>query len=387
MPRTLQIESWRGLPHSYAIVNQFQCLQLLRRPDLLLRHVDVPYFNPQWKPVRGLLPSQMENAIADIPPPSPGEIPDLVYRLGFPYSISPSPAKRTVVFGTAEFRCVPSRFITGGRTLLQACGECDAVIVTPSRWSREGFIHSGAEPDRVKLVPHGVDTAIFHPVEAWQREQFRFQLGWSGFVFLTLGSLTLNKGLERMLKAFAIVAQRHPQVRLIIKGLGALYPSLNFLKSQSTRLTQAELALIQPRLMYVDKTLSFAEVARLYQAADAYVSPYSAEGFNMPVLEAVACGLPVICTAGGSTDDFTGDDYKADEFALRIQSKTVPMQLTPDCGGFALQPDFNHLVHQMMTAVESPDLGARARAAGPAFVRRGFTWEQVCARLMEVLFD
>jgi glycosyltransferase involved in cell wall biosynthesis len=380
-PRKLQIESWRGLPHSYSIVNQFQCLQLLRRPGLVLRHLDVPFFKPRWKTAAGLFPSEMERQIAAIPSPMPGEIPDVVYRLSFPYNISRSTARRTLVFGTAEHRCVPPRFITGGRTLSRACGECDAVIVTPSGWSRDGFIHNGADPARVKRVPHGVDPAIFHPAEPWQREQFRTQLRWGGFVFLTLGSVALNKGIGRLLKAFAIVADRHPHVRLVIKGLGALYPSLDALKSHTARLTQAELAVVQPRLGYLDNTLSFAEIARLYQSADAYVSPYSAEGFNMPVLEAVACGLPVICTAGGPTDDFT-----TDEFALRIESKLVPVQPAPDCGGFALQVEFDHLIHQMMAAVESPGLAAKARFAGPAFVRERFTWEKICSELMAVLF-
>ncbi|MEG4807439.1 glycosyltransferase family 4 protein [Microcoleus sp. F8-D3] len=61
--------------------------------------------------------------------------------------------------------------------------------------------------------------------------------------------------------------------------------------------------------------LSFAQIAELYQAADVYVSPYLTEGFNLQVLEAVACGLPIICTAGGPADDFTSN------FALQIESK------------------------------------------------------------------
>jgi hypothetical protein len=50
--------------------------------------------------------------------------------------------------------------------------------------------------------------------------------------------------------------------------------------------------------------LTLAQLNSLYSVADAYVTPYRAEGFNLPALEAQACGTPVIATQGGATDDF-----------------------------------------------------------------------------------
>jgi glycosyltransferase involved in cell wall biosynthesis len=206
-------------------------------------------------------------------------------------------------------------------------------------------------------------------------------LGFDDFVFLSLGAMTVNKGIEPLLKAFAVVAQKHRRVRLVMKGLGALYHSREFLDQQSSQLSQAERALVQPRLRYSQDTLSFMDLAKLYQSADAYVSPYSAEGFNMPVLEAIACGLPVVCTAGGPTDDFCTDD-----FALRINSKRVPKKLTAAVTGTIMQIDFDHLVHQMLTAVESNEFGTNARQAGPAFVGSRFTWQHVKRQLLGILF-
>ena len=67
---------------------------------------------------------------------------------------------------------------------------------------------------------------------------------------------------------------------------------------------------------YIGDSLSFGQMAQLYQAADAYVSPYRGEGFNMPVLEAAATGLVVVATLGGATDDFTNAS-----FALGVDSR------------------------------------------------------------------
>jgi glycosyltransferase involved in cell wall biosynthesis len=379
-PRTLVIEGWRSVPNSYAIVNSFQCLQFLQEPNLALRHVDLPYLYPNWKPTTGLFSPAEEAAIGGIPAPAAGEIADAVFRISYPYNISRSAGRRTVVFATAELRCVPNEFIAANRSLASACDECDAVIVTPSNWSREGFIHSGAPPERVKVVPHGIDVSLFHPVSPEEQAAMRTTLNWNGFVFLSVGSMTDSKGIAPLLKAFAIVAQRHPNVRLVLKGLGALYSSRAYLQEQAKGLTQAELAVVQPRLMYLDQTMSFAEMARLYQSADAYVSPYVAEAFNMPVLEAVASGLPVICTRGGCTDDFTTDD-----FALRVNSIRVPQQKGTGAVGTALGLDFNHLVHQMMMAVASRSFAQKARIGGPAFVAAGYTWRDVSSTLLAIL--
>ena len=380
-PRTLMIEGWRFIPHSYAVVNQFQCLQILQRPEIRLVHRDMPYFKPDWRPAGGLLDAGAEAVIRAIPEAAPGERPDALLRITFPYNYAPSPAQRTCVFGTAEFQCVQRSYLAGAASLQQAMRNTDFILITPSNWSRQGFIRSGADPRRVVVVPHGIDPALFHPLPDDQRAQLRAQLGWDGFVFVSLGTMAGNKGMALLLKAFATVARSHPEARLVLKGLNALYPSRDMLQAAVNTLTPAEMALVQPRLLWLQHTMSFADMARLYQAADAYVSPYFAEGFNLPVLEAAACGAIVICTSGGPTDDFTTPD-----FALRINSRRQRVEPERGCNGRMLQPDGAHLVHQMLAAIEKSELRARARTAGPAFATADFTWKHVTDRLLSVLF-
>ena len=79
------------------------------------------------------------------------------------------------------------------------------MILTPSKWSRDGFIASGADPKRVLIVPHGADPEIYHPLEDEARQELRDQMGCRGFIFLSVGAMTKNKGLSLLLKAFAAV--------------------------------------------------------------------------------------------------------------------------------------------------------------------------------------
>lgn len=379
--RTLLVEGWRFIPHSYAIVNQFQCLQILQRTGIRLTHRDVPYFNPDWQPASGLFDPVGETSILNIPLAVPNERPDVLLRISFPYNFSPSTAQRTCVFGTAEWAAVPPNYFVGAQSLQQVMQETDFLIITPSNWSRRGFIQSGADPDRVIVIPHGIDPEFFHPLDCAQRALRRQQLGWNGFTFLSLGSMTGNKGIPLLLKAFAIVVQRYPEARLVLKGLNSLYRSRDMFQKLAANLTLGEIQIVGPRLAWIENTLDFWEMARLYQAADAYVSPYLGEGFNMPVLEAAACGALVICTHGGPTDDFT-----TPEFALHIDSHEQQIELGPDTWGSLLQPDFEHLLNQMLTAIQCPEVCARARQNGPAFVTAGFTWNHVVDRLLAALF-
>src|SRR5262249_35853146 len=151
--------------------------------------------------------------------------------------------------------------------------------------------------------------------------------------------------------------------------LDSLYRSKQSVTSQLAAIAPAEAKRALSRITYIGESLSFAEMARLYDLADCYVSPYYAEGFNMPVLEAAACGLPVICTAGGATDDFTTPD-----FALRIDSKPARVPSGANNERLARAPSAPHLLEHMLHVIESADFRERAREAGPAFVRDHYTW-------------
>ena len=99
--------------------------------------------------------------------------------------------------------------------------------------------------------------------------------------------------------------------KLLLKGLGSLYRSKEFLNNMLLMLvTQGRITLghvdnlMVNNVFFLDDTLSFTHMNALYNAADAYVSPYLAEGFNLPVLEAIATGMAVFVSSTGCTSWF-----------------------------------------------------------------------------------
>ena len=123
-----------------------------------------------------------------------------------------------------------------------------------------------------------------------------------------------------------------------------------------------------------------AKHGRIYHAADGYVSPYRAEGFNLPVLEACACGTPVICTKGGPTDVFMSA-----EFSHFIESRVVAVT-HGDMEG-QLEPELDHLIQLMLRVMDDDGSRETAVRAGGAHVAANFNWDLVVSWLLGAIFD
>lgn len=376
---TLVVEGWRFIPHSYALVNQHQLAALAGRTGLDLFHRDLPYYNPVWTPRPGTMPAESERRVRAIPPPPPDLVPDALLRIAVPYDFREARAGRTFIFGTAEFGAVMAAAVRDNQPLPRAIAGSSVHIITPSNWSREGFIRSGIPADRVHVVPHGIDPLLHRPPTPDERADARrsLHIAKDDFVFLNIGAMTQNKGLDHLFRAFASLVASHPRARLLLKGIDALYPSSQFLRQTAARIPPADMQAVMRRTHCLIEALSAEGVVRLYHAADAYACPYLAEGFNLPALEAAACGLPVICTAGGPTDDFT-----TPEFALRIASDRRPH---PQSGGIMLVPRDQSLIECMRRVIDDDDWRTRAAVAGPEHTHSRFAWSAVADKLLQLL--
>jgi len=313
----LLIEGWRGINHSFALVNQCQILELLAFDDIELSHRDLPYFLPHWnaKTLDAGFNAVDRARIGALT--EPGERPvDRIYRAAYPFGGALDAP--TLTFMVTECGLSLRDFLPDSRDL-RAFTRDRNLIVTPTLWSKERLADLGLEAERIRVIPHGVKSGTFHPLSAQERAANRANLGLpeDAVVFLNLGVSTWNKGVDILLVAFATLRKRHPRARLILKDQRGLY-------NVSVDRALGEVASAHPGLFdagtlgaiqVVAGNLSQAELRLLYGIADGYVSPYRAEGFNLPVAEAIACGTPAVVTAGGATDDFCNDDV-----SIRVDS-------------------------------------------------------------------
>ncbi len=377
-PAQLVVEGWRTSSHSYALVNQHQLLCLATDPRLSVSHVDVPFYRPHWAQLDAGFSQEAKSLLAKFSRPRESRA-DVIYRISWPLRVHAGAAQRTFVFGTTEYQCLHEGSLCGPSGTAEGIDRDAVEIVTPSSWSKAGFVAAGFRAERVHVIAHGVDPAQFRPVHGADRSRLRaaLKIPADAFVFLNVGAVTWNKGIGPLLAAFAKYCRRDSRAILILKGGDSLYGNLmdNAL-SEAARLNPAVMdSAVMASLRYVPGNLSQVEMARLYQASDAYVSPYRAEGFNLPVLEALACGIAALVTAGGPTDDFCPD-----ELSLRIAASPASGQQ-----GNYLEPDSNSLVQCMEQIAADPEFRARAAVAGPRWIADRYSWARVSSRLADLL--
>jgi glycosyltransferase involved in cell wall biosynthesis len=373
----LLVQGWRFIHHSYALVAQAHCLALLRRGDVDLRFEDLAFHGAHWQPSRGILDAADEATLGALRGPDEHFVPEATLRF-WPAFSAPSRGRR-FVFDTPELRVLRP----GVRRSLQSGASApDGVhVLTPSGWAAVAYERFGFPPARIHVVPHGFDPGTFHP-DAARREAMRRELGLADrFVFLNVGGVTANKGIDILLRAFARTLAGAPNACLVLKGSDDLYASRDLLQQLLATLTASEREAVSERLIYLGERKSTRWMADLLRAADFYVAPYLAEGFNLPVLEAAACGVAVICTGGGPTDEFTEPS-----FAWRIQARLVGARLPKGELGECLKPDEEHLSELMLQAASEPMRACAIGAQGAEYVAQRYTWDKVTERLFAELF-
>ena len=310
--RSLAIEGWRGINHSFALVNQHQILEMLKFDGVRLFHRDLPFAFPHWTRAAngsGLLPEQQAQIDALT---SPGDhAVDCIYRIASPFRAGPVAERcRTVTFMVTELGLSAASFETDASASFFT--QRDNRIVTPSTWSRERLIDWGFPEAKIDIVPHGVDRNVFAPLPSNDRQAKRRALGLADeeIVFLNVGLSTWNKGVDLLLAAFATLRAAGRKVRLIVKDQRDLYGHSveALIKSVGVDCPALLASDTLDAIAVIPANLAMEDLRSLFAVADCYVSPYRAEGFNLPVLEAIACGTPVIVTRGGATDDFCNDD-------------------------------------------------------------------------------
>jgi glycosyltransferase involved in cell wall biosynthesis len=162
-------------------------------------------------------------------------------------------------------------------------------------------LHIGS--DRVDLIHHSIDTAKFRFIEA----EIRGRLGipTNAPLVLFVGRLEARKGVHILCQAFAEIVRNMPATRFVLVGRDTkTAPDSDSMKSYVCREAGSEG--YRDNLLFIDY-LSQDELIPLYSASDVFVLPSFREGFSMVVLEAMACGKPVVVTPTVAVPDLELD--------------------------------------------------------------------------------
>ena len=191
-------------------------------------------------------------------------------------------------------------------------------VITVSNALQKRAIALGARPAHVTVLRNGVDLEEFRPLS---REPVRAELGLRGTTLLSVGYLFENKGHHLVIEAMRSL----PDAELLVVGEGRDRPRLQSLIERWG---------LKERVRLVG-SVPHRELPRFYNAADALVLASSREGSPNVVLEAMACGTPVIATAVGGIPDLV----TSSTCGVLIEQRTSAAIVTAVERLFATSPD------------------------------------------------
>lgn len=193
-------------------------------------------------------------------------------------------------------------------------------VITDSFSSKEDIIkYAGVSEDKINVIYLGTEEE-FKIIHTEKRlEEVKNKLKLPDKFILHVGDVNYNKNIKGLVKAFSTVGKFYPLLNLVLVGNGFINPSPQLLKIKKL----IESLNIQDKIHFIGH-VTIDELVGLYNLAKVYLQPSFAEGFGLPVLEAIACGTPAIVGNLSSLPEIVGkaailvDPYNVDDIAKEI---------------------------------------------------------------------
>ena len=169
-------------------------------------------------------------------------------------------------------------------------GQLDTIFVNSEQY-RQSWIDRGIDSAKLKILPRGLDTALFSPARSEPDFWKQFESNGAGVRLLFVGRVSKEKDLDILVQAFRNLRQDKVPVQLSIVGHGPY---------------SATLAEMMPEACYTGY-LSGIDLARAYASSDIFVFPSTTDTFGNVIIEAQSAGLPVVVSDVGGPQELVTD--------------------------------------------------------------------------------
>lgn len=343
-----------------SLSNVNRCLTgpLSKNPNIKLACVGPNTLTPKLAEIPELLDMSTR-----LQPVAPADT-EITIRHAWPPNWKAPTQGKWVIIQPWEFGSLPEEWVIAIKNVDE--------VWAPSHYVKREYVESGVPAEKVHIVPNGIDPEKFDP----HAKPYPLATK-KKFKFLFLGGTLWRKGGDLLVSTYLRTFKPEDDVCLVIKDFGSKGCYAGQTHEKEIKAAQANPE--NPEIVYMDHEMSVDDIAGLYSACDCLVYPYRGEGFALPVLEAMASGLPVIVTAGGPTDDFV--THACGWFIPSTEKKYPPAvgEMTLVGDSWLLEPDTDMLSAQLKWIVNHPAEVKAKGAAASLHARQNWTWQQAAA--------
>lgn len=200
-----------------------------------------------------------------------------------------------------------------------AVSRADKIIAISESSKRDILkFYPGTRPEKIKVIYHGFDKNVYERERDFQKEkEIKNKYKIDGPYIIYIGAIQPRKNLEKLVEAFDILKSKtDTDLKLVLVGEKAWLSKGVFKKIESS---------FNKKDIICPGQLNFEAVGHLLRGASAFVFPSLYEGFGIPILEAFASKVPVICSKNSSLPEVGGDaalyfeDNNAEDMANKIK--------------------------------------------------------------------
>ena len=165
----------------------------------------------------------------------------------------------------------------------------------PSKWGKNILITNGIDKDKIKVVPEGVNIEVFKRIKQLPENNITKL---KGFKFLNIGKYEGRKNTDLLIRAFDEEFNKDEEVFLFLQSYNIFIPNFNMNKIiDSMNLRNRE------KIYTISPVKNHNDLSVIYNSCDCFVYPSRAEGWGLPLIEALSCGMNVIsCNNGGQSE-------------------------------------------------------------------------------------